>query len=471
MSRGAETFAMASSASAPQTLASVETLASTCFVGGRLGKGSLVMTSTEIDAQQQTRNNNSFAAGCRSFIAGNRNSFAGTRSGSFHEVTRPTSSTNDRPLNLRGQRGHFCVGGGGGGGGEKKMGDNKLENWEMSDNRRRRWDNRDGDEDNDIEDIYDYELEDYNNIGATVVGGGDGAASVICNPQPQQQQQKQQQITTTKKLEREGGDDFYRSLSHSPLSPSSPRTAIPLNNNASGDQIIAPSLLFFLSKFCLQTKNNFRRLWRFWGEVYIYLCDSYNLESDWERMGVTFRFKVIDAVLSLAVLSPLTVLFYVSTWGILDYLFLDRFPVFGAWILLLVAIGIETTAGVFQNQIRQLISPPEKETESTDTNTDTTQFYNVPAIVFRYVIALTNVAHMRSVEALLSYYTGSDGYNSFRTVITTLLILVGLRCFKCVLGPPLVISLDTEPQGKVAFLNDIEVGLFIYHSFYSTLYI
>ena len=189
-------------------------------------------------------------------------------------------------------------------------------------------------------------------------------------------------------------------------------------------------------------------------QLYLSICDRYNLESDWAKMGVRFRFKVIDAVVNLAILSPLTVLFYFSTWTLLDQVLLDKFPTIGSCFLLCLGVALETAGGFFQRAIHRRIHCPPPEP-------DTPLGYNFPAILFRYVIAFGNVCHMRSVDVLVRVYVGEDSYNGFKTLLTTLVLLISLKASNSIIQAPLGLVLDTDAGGldHVTTLNNVEVRI------------
>ena len=164
-------------------------------------------------------------------------------------------------------------------------------------------------------------------------------------------------------------------------------------------------------------------------------------------MAPSFRYKFLDAVLSLTVLSPLTVLFYVTIVNFLDRVFLVDDPVRGAWILLFTGITVETSTGIFQNGLQRFAA-----------RSDSRKRYHFAEIGLRYVIAFANVSHIRSLDVLLANYVGSDIYSALQMVFTTMAILIGIGCFKCILNIPIVLSTDTEPQGKIPSLNNIQVS-------------
>ena len=208
-----------------------------------------------------------------------------------------------------------------------------------------------------------------------------------------------------------------------------------------------------IHKSCTSVKDTCREAWLFLYEFTLWICDTYDLEVNWEKMGIRARFKAIDAVINLFLLTPLSVLFCFGTWGILDRLLLDYLPIFGCWILLIGGIAVETAVGYFQSIIREQIPKVEDE--------DSPVSYQPQILGFNYIIAFANVCHIRATTDLLNYYVGISAYNSFRAAFTALIILWGMKCGRNIISAPLHIGLDNDHNNycKVSSLNNIEVSI------------
>ena len=61
----------------------------------------------------------------------------------------------------------------------------------------------------------------------------------------------------------------------------------------------------------------------------------------WHRLPVRQRYQGLDLLVNFCVFTPLVILHAQATNSMLDYLFMDRFPRFGAWSLLLLGISVE----------------------------------------------------------------------------------------------------------------------------------
>ncbi len=173
-------------------------------------------------------------------------------------------------------------------------------------------------------------------------------------------------------------------------------------------------------------------------------------------MGVRARFRAIDAALNLLLLTPLCVLFHVSTWCLLDAALLARAPVLGCWLLLAGAITVESAVGTLQSVLRSAAAAPPQ----TDTSVAAPARYEPVVLLTHYALAVACVCHVRAVTGLLDAYVGSGFADSARAAATAAALLVGLRAARTVLTPPLYIAIDTHTDDFLAAgsLNGLQVS-------------
>ena len=65
--------------------------------------------------------------------------------------------------------------------------------------------------------------------------------------------------------------------------------------------------------------------------------------------------KVYDVLLNFLVFTPLIILHHQACNGMLDFMFLRRFPTIGAWLLLVVGVGLEFLLCFFHKYLLRMI--------------------------------------------------------------------------------------------------------------------
>ena len=174
----------------------------------------------------------------------------------------------------------------------------------------------------------------------------------------------------------------------------------------------------------------------------------------WRRLDVAVRYTLADAVFSGLLVTPLAVLFTVGTEAIIRRVSIDHAPVTTSVLLLLAAIAVQFAAGYHQRDIAAWISrQPEVCAEAA-------------ARVYTYVYAIANVCHYAALEELFDVYAEDEDDGGLRTaaklLVSSIVVLAGLRCCRNVIGPPLYVATDTEGAESVvetSTLFGVEVRL------------
>lgn len=161
----------------------------------------------------------------------------------------------------------------------------------------------------------------------------------------------------------------------------------------------------------------------------------------WRRLDIAVRYTVADVLFSGLLVTPLAVLFTFGTEAIVRRVSTDHAPLAASLLLLLVAVAVQFVAGYHQRDLVAWISRQPEVCAEAATR------------VYTYVYAFANVCHYTALDELFDVYTYSDDDGGLGTalklLVSTVIVLAGLRCCRNVIGPPLYVAMDTEGSDSV----------------------
>ena len=175
----------------------------------------------------------------------------------------------------------------------------------------------------------------------------------------------------------------------------------------------------------------------------------------WVDMDVRLRFTIIDSFLSFFIFTPLVLVYWYGIYGLLERLLaVASVPEgLGPWAMLAGGIYVESLVCFLQRDLHQRLTPDSPEAMS---HYLITRFFNL-------VLSVANIAHYRALELLFQEHVNVNARVAFQTAVTATALLWSMKCGRNVLGPPLVVEVDTEVsnvfQTSTRFKTSVSSGL------------
>ena len=157
-------------------------------------------------------------------------------------------------------------------------------------------------------------------------------------------------------------------------------------------------------------------------------------------MDVKKKFYLIDLLLSTFFFTPLVVLFWHGTFGVLDFLLLKQNPYFGPWLILTIGIIIQVSVCGFQCEIKSMVASRSQK--------------RLYLVLYNFIMATAQILQFRGLNDIYDYFMGPGVYDAITATCTAIVILFGTRLMSQVTDMPLAVTLDTELTSDTGFQLD-----------------
>lgn len=143
--------------------------------------------------------------------------------------------------------------------------------------------------------------------------------------------------------------------------------------------------------------------------------------------------SVMDVLLSMALITPLTVGFWRGTWTLMDLHFNRFLGIVGFFCGILV----HTVFAVFKNSLHARSTGP-----SRKRNWESKALFKTMQILYTYIFGVACNAHWRGGWIIFDHFCGGNIWMIVGVVVVTLIILTVLQSIRNLLAVPTMVAID-----------------------------